>query len=329
MSAGGPEAGEGPPPGLGLVTLGETMALFSPTSTGLLRHAHTLALGVAGAESNVAIGTRRLGARSAWIGRVGDDELGQLVSRTLAAERIDTGGVAVDAEAPTGVMIKEWRTPTVTRVTYYRSGSAGSRLCPHDVPADVVGAARVLHITGITPALSATARDAVYTAVEVARAGGATVALDFNYRSALWDAATAGKELRALTRLADVVFATVPEARLVTDGAEPVELAEALGTLGPRHVIIKRGERGAVAHCDGRPYERAALPVSVVDPVGAGDAFAAAYLAEMALGRPVADCLATGVTAGAFAVTVPGDWEGMPSRAELDLWGAGDDPVLR
>ncbi|MQA86361.1 MAG: sugar kinase [Streptosporangiales bacterium] len=305
------------------------MALFTPERTGLLRHAHTFHLGVAGAESNVAIGIRRLGGRSAWIGRVGDDELGRLVLRTLAAEGVDLQGTYADAEAPTGLMIKEHRMPTVTRVTYYRAGSAGSRLRPEDVPADLVRAARAVHVTGITPALSGTARDAVYAAMETARAAGVTVSLDFNYRSALWNAAAAGKELRALTALADVVFATVAEARLVTDGAAPAHLAAEIAALGPRHTLIKLGERGVVAHCDGQPYEYAALPVSVVDPVGAGDAFAAAYLVEFGLGRPVDECLTTAVTAGAFAVTVPGDWEGMPSRAELDLLRADDDPVLR
>lgn len=315
--------------GYDLVTLGETMALFTPTRMGLLRHAHTLDLGVAGAESNVAIGVRRLGGRSAWIGRVGDDELGRLILRTLAAEGVDVRAGYADPDAPTGLMIKEYRMPTVTRVTYYRAGSAGSRLSPEDVPDDLIRAARAVHVTGITPALSATARDAVYTAMEAARAAGVTVSLDFNYRGALWDAAAAGKELRALTGLADVVFATAAEARLVVEGSAPADLAAEIAALGPRHALIKLGEHGVVAHCDGQPYECPALQVSVVDPVGAGDAFAAAYLTELAAGRPMDECLTTAATAGAFAVTVPGDWEGMPSRAELDLLRAGDDPVLR
>lgn len=319
-----------PTDGYDLVTLGETMALFSSATVGPLRHARSLDLTVAGAESNVAIGVARLGGRSAWIGRVGDDELGRLVLGALSAENVDITGAAVEPGAQTGLMIKERRTPAVTRVTYYRAGSAGSRLRPADVRQDLLRSARVLHVTGITPALSATAREAVHAAVQAARSAGVVVALDYNYRSALWDAATAGAELRALTRLADVVFATVPEARLVADtGADPADLASALAALGPGHVVVKLGERGALGRCGGEPVACEAVPVSVVDPVGAGDAFAAAYLTELVAGRSARQCLAAAVLAGAFAVTVPGDWQGMPSRDELRLWREGEDPVLR
>jgi 2-dehydro-3-deoxygluconokinase len=312
-----------------LVTLGESMALLAAPRVGLLRHARCLDLSVAGAESNVAIGVRRLGRTAAWVSRVGDDEFGRLVTGTVAAEGVDTGYVAVDPGAPTGLMVKERRSGTVTRVVYYRSGSAASRLSPSDVDEALIGSARLLHVTGITPALSAGARDAVRAAVSIARAAGVPVSLDFNYRAALWDAAAAGAELAELTRQADVVFATEPEARLVVQGGNPLSLARELAELGPRHVLVKRGARGVVALLDGGPYELPARPVDVVDPVGAGDAFAAAYLAELIGGRPVAECLHTATVAGAFAVTVPGDWEGLPSRAELALLDGDPDDVHR
>ena len=312
-----------------LVTLGETMALLASPRVGLLRHAHSLDLSVAGAESNVAIGVRRLGRTAAWVSRVGDDEFGRLVIGTVAAEGVDTGHVAVDPAAPTGLMVKERRSDTVTRVVYYRAGSAASRLSPSDVDPDLIGSARILHVTGITPALSASARDAVRFAVETARAAGVPVSLDFNYRSALWDAGAAGAELAGLVDRADVVFATEPEARLVVAADDPLALARELAARGPRHVLIKRGGRGVVALLDGEEHELAARPVAVVDPVGAGDAFAAAYLAEFIAGRPVLECLHAATVAGAFAVTVPGDWEGLPSRAELALLDGDPDDVHR
>ena len=324
----GPIGGPGAGPAE-LVTLGETMALLAAPRVGLLRHMHSLDLSVAGAESNLAIGVSRLGRRAAWLSRVGDDEFGRLVTATIRSEGVLVSA-AVDDTAPTGLMVKERRTDTATRVQYYRSGSAASRLAPSDVDSSMVAAARVLHVTGITPALSATARDAVRTAVEVARSAGVVVSLDLNYRSALWDAATAGAELRELVRRADIVFATAPEARLVTTGDDEAALAAALSALGPRQVLVKRGARGVHGLLDGTEYDLPARPVRAVDPVGAGDAFAAAYLAESIGGAAPAACLSAATVAGAFAVTVPGDWEGLPSRAELDLLGTdSDDDVQR
>ncbi|WP_019631742.1 sugar kinase [Actinomadura atramentaria] len=312
-----------------LVTLGETMARLENPVVGPLRHARSLDLGVAGAESNVAIGFARLGGTATWCGRVGDDEFGRLVRTTLAGEGVDVAHVVTDPAAPTALMFKERRSGQLTRVQYYRSGSAGSRLAPGDVPHDLVRAARVLHVTGITAALGADARRAVHDAVDTARAAGVPVSLDLNYRKALCTPEEAGELLRPLVARADVVFATEQEARLVAAGRDAAELATALTALGPREALVKRGALGAVAHCDGGVFDAPPHPVAVVDPVGAGDAFAAGYLAEFVLGRPVAERLATASAAGAYAVTVPGDWEGLPNRADLDLLRSADDAVDR
>jgi 2-dehydro-3-deoxygluconokinase len=304
-----------------VVTLGETMALLCNPRVGPLRHAYTLELSCAGAESNMAIGLSRLGHRAAWIGRVGDDEFGILVRRTLVAEGVDARAV-VDPAAPTGLMVKSRRTNAVTRVSYYRSGSAGSRLNPDDVDADLVRGARVLHLTGITPALSASARDAVRYAVELARGAGVAISLDLNYRQALWSAEQAGAGLRELVGAADVLFATEPEARLLVDGVGAHELAHALAALGPGQVLLKRGALGAIAVVDGQALQVPPYQVTEVDPVGAGDAFAAGYLCGLLDGAPAESRLTTAALAGAFAVTVSGDWEGLPDRAELALLSA-------
>src|SRR6266511_1366181 len=232
-----------------VVTLGETMALVAAPQIGLLRHATDLRLSCGGAESNLAIGVARLGHRATWIGRVGDDEFGVMVSRMLGAEGV-AGRVRVDPAAPTGLMVKYRRTGTVTQVLYYRKGSAGSRLDRSDVEPEVIGAARVLHLTGITPALSDTARDAVGYAVDVARAAGVPVSLDLNYRSKLWSPDQAGPVLADLVRRADLVFATEPEARLVVEGTDPAGLARARARAG--------GDQAGRARCRGVGRRRAA-----------------------------------------------------------------------
>ncbi|MCW2885225.1 MAG: sugar kinase [Streptosporangiaceae bacterium] len=310
-----------------LVTLGESLARLDNPVVGPLRHARSLDLGVAGAESNVAIGFRRLGGSAAWAGRIGDDEFGRLIHMTLAGQGVDVSRVVVDPVAPTALLVKERRSAQLTRVHYYRSGSAGSRLSPADVPEDLIRAAGVLHVTGITAALSDTARDAVYAAAQTAREAGVPVSLDLNFRRALWSPSEAGKHLRPLVELADVVFATEAEARLLVGGTDAARLAAGLNALGPREAIVKRGPLGAVACCDGDLHDEPAYPIMAVDPVGAGDAFAAAYLAERVRGRQITERLSTAACAGAYAVAVSGDWEGLPSREDLAVMRTAEDVV--
>ncbi len=313
----------------GLVTLGETMASFAATGIGPLKHQPTMHLHVGGAESNVAISVSRLGGHATWIGRVGDDELGDLVLTALRGEAVDVRHVVRDPGAPTGLMVKSRRTSTVGRVAYYRKGSAGSRLEPADLPADTLRAAGVLHVTGITPALSPSARAATFAAVEEARAAGVPVSLDVNHRAALWSADEAGPVLADLVTRVDVLFAGDDEAGLLGATGEPEAIVKGLAALGPAQVVLKLGARGALAAVDGELVQVPAFPVVVVDSVGAGDAFVGGYLAELLLGADPLTRLRTAAACGAFAVTVPGDWEGLPSRRDLQLLSTPEGTVVR
>jgi 2-dehydro-3-deoxygluconokinase len=309
----------------GLVTLGETMGLISADSIGPLEYARSFGFGIGGAESNVAIGVARLGGESTWLGRVGPDAAGDLIDRRLRAEGVRA--TVIRDPAFTGLMVKHRRTGGLLHVDYHRAGSAGSRLAPTDVPAEILEAAGILHVTGITPALSATARATVFQAVETARAAGVTVSVDVNYRSKLWSRYDAAPVLRDLVSRADVVFAGPDEAALVLGSLESV--AVGLAALGPREVIVKDGPRGCTALIAGERFSVKALDVTVVDPVGAGDAFVAGYLADRLAGATPAERLGTAIAAGAFAVTVPGDCEGLPTRADLAALLSMTDDVAR
>lgn len=313
-----------------LVTFGETMARLASQEIAPLRHADTLRVGIAGAESNVAIGARRLGATSAWIGRVGDDELGRRVLRELRAEDVDVHAAVVDPDAPTGLMIKERRSSSLAAVVYYRRGSAGSRLTPDDLDTGLVAGARLLHCTGITPALSGSARAATFAAVDIARAADVGVSFDPNYRRALWPPDEAAAVFRDLTKVAEVVFAGEDEATMILgEHLAPEEAASRLCALGPAQAVVKLGPRGAVACAHGMPLAVLARRVVAVDAVGAGDAFAAGYLAGLLAGGDPAAALDLGADVGAWAVTVEGDWEGLPTRAELHLLDSADGHVHR
>ncbi len=296
----------------GLFTFGETMGLVAADDIGLLDHARSFSFGIGGAESNVAVGVARLGGTATWLGRVGPDATGDLIERRLRAEGVRTR--AIRDEAFTGLMVRHRRTGAVTHVDYHRAGSAGSRLVTTDIPVTELQAAAILHVTGITPALSDTARAAVFHAVETARAAGVPVSVDVNYRSKLWSRFDAAPVLRDLVSRADVVFSGPDEAALFLGDEPPLE---GLAALGPAEVVVKDGARGCTALIDGERHAVPALPVTVVDPVGAGDAFVAGYLAERMAGAGPAARLRTAIAAGAFAVTVPGDCEGLARRDDL------------
>jgi 2-dehydro-3-deoxygluconokinase len=303
-----------------VLTLGE--ATVSMRSAGPIRLGGELRASPAGAEASVAIGLSRLGHDAAWVGRVGADEPGELVLHSLRAEGVDVSSAVCDPAAPTGLLLLERRLPGVSRVQYYRSGSAGSRLGPDDLEPALTRGARLLHLTGITPALGESPRAAVHAALEHARSAGWTVCFDVNHRAALWSADDARAALTPLARLADVVVGSPDELELVGGAA-------ALLGVGVREVVTTAGARGASARtADGR-WTAAGHRIEVVDPVGAGDAFTAGYLSALLDGLPVPDRLARGNLAGACAVGTPGDWEGLPRRDELELLTAAEGTVLR
>jgi 2-dehydro-3-deoxygluconokinase len=310
------------------------MALLDAPASGRL--GGSLPVDIGGAESNVAIGLARLGVDCGWVSRVGDDALGTFVTREIRAEGVRVVAVR-DPDAPTGLMLKEHRNGRPWRVRYYRARSAASRLSAADVDAvaDEIGAADVLHLTGITAALGAAPLAAVERAMEVARAAGTLVSFDVNHRATLWSDETAAPVLARLAAAADLVFAGPEEAALVlgrTPGPSSFDegelLARELAKRGPATVVVKLGALGALALSGDEVHRAPALPVEVVDPVGAGDAFVAGYLSEVVAGGSVPDALRRANACGAAVCRVPGDWEGLPTRVDLDLLDA-DGEVVR
>lgn len=310
-----------------VLTFGETMALMRAEQVGPLAHASTMSLGIGGSESNVAIGLQRLGVQAVWCGRVGEDSLGHLVEREIRAEGVDVR-IAVDPSAPTGLMIKERRTPATQRVSYYRAGSAGSRISPEDIDEQLISGASLLHVSGITPALSSAAEATLRYAVRAARAHQVVVSFDVNFRGNLWSREEAGRVYRDIIPLADIVFAGDDEAAIAVGEGGTEDLARRIAALGPSQAVIKLGADGALALINGTLFRQEAVTVDVIDTVGAGDAFVAGYLAELVNGRGPQDRLKTAAAAGAFACLVPGDWEGLPRRHELPILQARE-PVSR
>ncbi|MFD3505207.1 sugar kinase [Streptomyces sp. NPDC058676] len=299
---------------------------------GALRLGGSLGLSVAGAESNVAIGLARLGHRVRWAGRVGSDELGALVLRTLRAEGVDIGhAITDDMGRPTGLLLTEPRLGTLTRVSYYRAGSAGSAVSPADILPALAPGSRILHLTGITPALSTSAAEAALAAAATAREAGITVCLDVNYRSRLWTADRARTALRPLLARTDLLIASEDELPLVLErpGAGESEAVRSILAEGVGEVVVKRGAHGATSFTPEGVTDRAARQVDAVDLVGAGDAFVAGYLSAHLHGADIPARLHRAVTTAAFAVATRGDWEGLPTQDELALFDQPDGTTIR
>jgi 2-dehydro-3-deoxygluconokinase len=308
----------------GLVTIGQTLATVRGTTAGPLERGQLLRLSVAGAESNVAIGVRRLGVPATWIGHVGQDAVGDLVLRELRAEGVQVRAVR-DPDRPTALLLSERRTATQRRIWYYRRDAAGAGLSPADVEqADWTGAGLV-HLTGITACLGPGPAAAAAAAAARARAAGMQVSVDLNHRLALADDTAFAAAVRPLAAAADVVFATAAEAATLTGQADVARMAAELLASGPSAVIIKLGTEGSLLVTADGAVRQPALPASVVDPVGAGDAFAAGFLAGRLHGADPVGCLRQAAQVAAVAVATEGDWEGLPSTQELPALEQGLD----
>jgi 2-dehydro-3-deoxygluconokinase len=311
-----------------VITLGECLVAFVATTPGPLAEATTFERFVAGAEANVAVGLARLGHSVAFIGRVGADGFGDAIRRRLRGEGVDIGDLAVDPDASTGLMFRERRVVGPAQVVYARRGSAGSRLAPAEVERAMArhrdDGPRWLHLTGITPAVSGDALAGTKRAIELATDTGMTISFDLNLRRRLWSDETAAPVLRDLAANVDVLLGNPDELAALTHrtaGDDPGELARAALELGPTLVVVKLGAAGALAVDRSDPDDavvRPALPLPVVvDPVGAGDAFCAGFIAARLDGADLATALEMGNACGAAAASAVGDQAGLPDRGEL------------
>ncbi|WP_418961475.1 sugar kinase [Streptomyces tritici] len=341
------------------------MVTFVPTTPGRLADVPAFARTIGGAESNVACALAAAGHRAKWVGRVGADGFGDHLVRAIGAYGVDTTAVTRDPARPTGVYFRTAtdRATDGHEVVYYRSGSAASAMSPATVPWETVGRGRVLHLSGITAALSDDCR-ALLRGLTAPRPGRPLVSFDVNFRAGLWRDGGGARVLLELARRADLVFVGEDEAEEVWGLAGPDAIRAALPE--PGTLVVKRGGRGAVAYerragsdtgtADARTADtgtgtgtadariadtriggtadtgtadtRTAVPAPVVDvvaPVGAGDAFAAGFLSGTLRGLGPKERLRHGHLMAAAALTVPADLGVPPARAHADRLVALDD----
>jgi 2-dehydro-3-deoxygluconokinase len=300
---------------LQLTTLGEALVVMDPVSRGPLRHVSGFEKNLGGAELNVAVGLSRLGHKAGWAGRLGDDEFGKEILAFASGEGVDVSRTSLDSEASTGLYFKEWRALGQLRVYYYRAGSAASRMRFDELDLQYLLSGEILHLTGITAALSESCHDLIERLLSAANERGVTVSFDVNVRRLLFEGRDPRKVLGPLAARADLLFLSDDEADLLFGGSDPDSLTEARRDIRAETVVVHHA-KGAFAVEESGVSEKAAYPVEVVDTVGAGDAFVAGFLSGRLRGWSTEECLDMANACGACAVTVPGDLKGLPTAEE-------------
>jgi 2-dehydro-3-deoxygluconokinase len=293
--------------GFDLIALGETMLALAPLAGTSVRTAPQLLVDHAGAESNTCVGLARLGFRVAWVSRLGADVAGDRILDALAAEgpgSIETRWVRRDASRPTGLMIKE---PGVG-VRYYRTASAASEMSPDDLSNVPVAEARAVLVTGVTALIGAQPHAAGLALLTTA-AGMRIV--DPNLRKGLWGSDRRAELVRPFVANCDLLLTGAQElGELIGDG-EGEALARRASAIGPREVVIRDGASiGALA--DGVWRTLDIRRDGAVDPIGAGDAFNAGYIAVRLRGGTIEDALRNGARCGAAVISSPSDTSGFP-----------------
>jgi len=317
------------PAAVDVVALGESMVTFLPTRPGRLADVPSFDRSIGGAESNVACMLAAAGHSVRWVSRVGDDGFGDHLVETIGSYGVDVTSVRRDPDRPTGVYFRTSgdRATDAHEVAYYRAGSAASAMSPAGIDLPAARAGRVLHLSGITAALSADCLGLLRD-LTAPGPGRPLVSFDVNHRSRLWRDDEGAGVLLELARAADLVFVGEDEAEEawgVTGGPEAVRalLPE------PAHLVVKEGARGATLF-GGNPGQSPgvfvpALTVDVVATTGAGDAFAAGFLSATLRGLPPRARLRHGHLWAAAALTVPGDLAAPPARDHADRLAALDD----
>lgn len=306
-----------------VVLFGEMMQMMVADRPGPLETISTFHKRTAGAETNVAIGLARAGLRVGWASRLGTDSMARYLLGEMQREGVDCSRVVCDPSQRTGFLFKGRVTAGDPPVEYHRKGSAASHFAPDDIDVDWLTRSRLLHVTGVFPAISASALATTRRAVELVRAAGGMISFDPNLRPTLWESPEAmRRELNALASRAHWVLPGVEEGRFLTGEQTPEGIAAFYRAQGATFVAVKLGPDGAYFDSAIASGYVPAFPVAeVVDTVGAGDGFAVGVISALLDGRTRAEAVRRGAWIGARAVQVLGDTEGLPTRAQLEEAG--------
>lgn len=307
---------------LDIIALGEPMIEFNQTKEGGGR---SYLQGYGGDTSNFAVAAARQGARTGYYTALGDDVYGRMFLDLWRREGVDAGQVKIDPSAPSGVYFVN-HDEQGHHFTFFRTGSAASRVTPADIPSDHLASAQVIHLSGISLAISASACDAGYAAVEIAKKAGRLVSFDTNLRLKLWSKDRARATILDMMGLCDICLPSFDDVALLTGIQDPDKLVDLALTRGARIVALKLGAEGAiVANADER-HRIAPFPVNAIDATGAGDTFGGAFVTRLVNGDDIATAGRYAAVAAALSTTGYGAVDPIPTASQvqeaLSSWSA-------
>lgn len=295
-----------------ILVLGELLLDFIPTRSDMrLSDPGTVVKTVSGSAGIFSCAAAALGAQCGFLGRVGRDAFSRLAVQTVARAGVDTS-LVIESEGQIGLAFIEYL-PGGRNYQYYRSQSAGSRLCAGDLDEEAIAQAQILHLPGMLLELNETIREACFAAVEIARRRQVLVSFDPNIRKELSGDSGAIERLRRMTACADIIKPTLEEARLLTGEEEMPAILARLHGMGPSLVAVSQDKHGALLSAGGEEAASPGIDVPVVDPTGAGDSFAAALCCcvqrNMTLEEAVRFCNCVGTLVctkrGAIGMAIP------------------------
>lgn len=306
---------------LDVITMGETMVAITSDNSHSFKYANQFSKHIAGAESNFAIGVQRLGLKSGWISSLGKDPLGDYIEFFVRGEGVDVSQVKRDENYNTGLMIKDIINQKKANVYYYRENSAASRISPKDIDENYIKQAKFIHLSGITLALSDKTKESLLKMISIAKKNNIQVSFDPNLRQKLWaDKLKMKKEVLDIIKKSDILLPGVEEGKILLGISSPEKIIKEFYEIMGGLVVLKLGEEGALYY---RGNEIVHIPAykieTVIDPIGAGDAFAAGLISGLLKKMDIKEAVKLANMVGAYCVTVKGDIEGLPTWEQIEM----------
>lgn len=300
-----------------VVAIGEILIQFNAFTPGPLRYVNYFEKHIAGSELNYCIAITMIGNKCYFVGRVGDDEFGRNAVEYARGRGVDVSYIKVDPEAPTGIYFvqRHFPVPDKSEMAYYRKGSAGSRLSPEDLPEELLKRVRLVHSTGITMAISDTARQAVLRAFELAK----FKSFDTNIRLKLWSADKARETIRKVLDNLEFLITDPDDSKILIGETDPDRAAKIfIEKYGVKYLVYKLGPKGALVYYDGAKYEAPGYHVRVEDPTGAGDALGGVFISSILSGYTPENAIRYAIVAATLVVTIRGDNENIPTLKDIE-----------
>ncbi|GEK34809.1 sugar kinase [Kurthia sibirica] len=306
---------------LDIITIGDGMITFDPIAKGPLRFVNHFERKIGGAELNVMIGCARLGMKSGWISRLGRDEFGRHIINTIRGEGIDVSEVQLVENYATSLNFKEIHESGKARTFYYRQKSPTETLTIDQLPIDYIQSAKIIHLSGVFPSIRQQNREVLFQTLKIAHTSGVKVSFDPNIRLKLWSKEEARQTILTYLPYVDYLLAGREELEIIFNTTDMTIILELLKKYAFEQVILKDGASGASylshgqwVHVPGEKVDK------VVDTVGAGDGFSAAFLCGILKGWHIDKIMKFANAVGAMVVQVQGDNEGLPYYEDVEVY---------